>query len=231
MRTFDRGRLACPVGSEQPEYLSLLDFEGDILDRNKRSVGLAKALNGNDGRHTRKLVRQPATIDRAYHREADRGQRGSRVTTMEFQADDLLPAPEIDFAILADGVHASSGKIYVLGGGWDTIFVQQFPARHHTLGLGLRIRVPWTRTDQELKLSVDLVDEDGQSLFGERRPVQNFRVARPPGLPDGSDVGFVRTMTFNGLVFPKPGGYAFRVMIDGDERERVRFRVLARTPG
>ena len=64
---------------------------------------------------------------------------------MDFQADDLLPAPEIDFAILADGVHASAGKIYVLGGGWDTIFVQQFPARHHTLGLGLRIRVPYLR--------------------------------------------------------------------------------------
>jgi hypothetical protein len=142
---------------------------------------------------------------------------------MEFQADDLLPAPEIDFAILADGVHASAGKIYVLGGGWDTIFV-----RHHTLGLGLRIRVPWTKTDEELTLSVDLVDEDGKSLFGERRPVQNFRVARPAGLPDGSDVGFVRTMTFNGLVFAKPGGFAFRVLIDGEECKRVRFRVLAR---
>lgn len=147
---------------------------------------------------------------------------------MDFQADDLLPAPEIDFAILADGVHASAGKIYVLGGGWDTIFVRQFPARHHTLGLGLRIRVPWTKTDEQLTLSVDLVDEDGKSLFGERRPVQNFRVTRPPGLPDGSDVGFVRTMTFNGLVFPKPGGFAFLVLIDGQERKRVRFRVLAR---
>lgn len=153
-----------------------------------------------------------------------------RVTDVEFRADDFLPAPEIDFAILADGVHASAGKIYVLGGGWDTIFVREFPARHHTLGLGLRIRVPWNRTDEELALTIDLVDEDGKSLFGERTPVQRFRVGRPPGLPDGSDVGFVRTMTFNGLVFPKPGGYAFLVRIDDEECARVRFRVLARQP-
>lgn len=147
---------------------------------------------------------------------------------MEFEPDSLLPAPEIDFAIIADGVHAANGKIYVLGGGWDTVFVGGFPARHHTLGLALRIRVPWTRTGEELTLTVDLVDEDGQSLFGERRPVQKFTVGRPPGLPDGNDVGFVRALTFNGLVFPKPGGYAFLVDIDGTERDRVRFQVLER---
>ena len=38
-------------------------------------------------------------------------------------------------------------------------------------------------------------------------------------------------MTFNGLVFPQPGGYAFRVMIDEEERNRVRFRVLERKTG
>ena len=136
-----------------------------------------------------------------------------------------LFAPEIEVAILADAVQAVAGKLYVLGGGWDTLYAARFPARHPSLGIGVRVRVPWTQIDKEFTLSVDLVDEDGHSVFGDKSISQKFRSGRPRGLPDGVDVGVVRALTINGLVFPREGGYSFVVSIDGVEAQRISFRV------
>lgn len=139
------------------------------------------------------------------------------------------PRPEIEVAILADAVQAVGGKLYVLGGGWDTLFASRFPARHPSLGIGVRIRVPWSSAENEFRLSVDLLDEDGRSAFGERSITQTFRAGRPAGVPDGSDVGIVRALTINGLVFPHAGGYSFVVSIDDAEAHRISFRVRERT--
>ncbi|NIA26097.1 MAG: hypothetical protein GWP04_11095 [Gammaproteobacteria bacterium] len=138
------------------------------------------------------------------------------------------PRPEIEVAILADAVQAVGGKLYVLGGGWDTLFASRFPARHPSLGIGVRIRVPWGSVDEEFRLSVDLLDEDGHSAFGGKSIIQKFRAGRPSGIPDGADVGVVRALTINGLVFPRAGGYSFVVSIDGAEAHRISFRVRER---
>lgn len=138
------------------------------------------------------------------------------------------PKPEIEVAILADAVQAVGGKLYVLGGGWDTLFASRFPARHPSLGIGVRIRVPWSSVDREFRLSVDLLDEDGHSAFGGKSITQTFRAGRPSGIPDGADVGVVRALTINGLVFPHAGGYSFVVSIDGTEVHRISFRVRER---
>ena len=37
-----------------------------------------------------------------------------------------------------------------------------------------------------------------------------------------------RAFTFNNLVFPKPGGYAFAIFVGEEEVSRIRFRVLER---
>lgn len=142
---------------------------------------------------------------------------------MELNAEDLTPGISVDFAILADAVQAAGGKLYVLGGGWDTLFVASFPGRHHSLGIGLRIRVPWTMTHERLTVTIDLQDEDGKSIFEGRSLTHAFQVGRPKGLPEGSDVVVVRAFTFNNVPLPKPGGYSFVIGVDGVERSRLRF--------
>ena len=129
--------------------------------------------------------------------------------------------------MVADAVQAMGGKLYVLGGGWDMLWVGSFPARHPSMGIGLRIRVPWSHID-EFELSVDLVDEDGKSLFGGKRFSQRIKVTRRFGRPAGSDIGVTRAFTFNNLLFPRPGGYAFPIFVSGTEVARVRFRVEKR---
>lgn len=136
--------------------------------------------------------------------------------------------PSIDFAVLADAVQAAGGKLYILGGGWDTLFVQGVPARHHSLSIGVRLSVPWTWADREIELAVDLYDEDGSAVLPEGRMKHGVKVIRPPGLSEGSAIGLVRAFTFNNVPLPKEGGYTFLVSVDGEVRSRLPFRVRAR---
>ena len=143
------------------------------------------------------------------------------------ESPELNPAPQVEFAFIADAVQAVAGKLYVIGGGWDTLFVRSFPARHPTMGIGVRVRVPWSDVD-EFSLSVDLVDEDGTSLFKGRTLTQRIKVVRAIGMPVGGDMGVVRAFTFNNLTFPKSGGYSFRLLVDDVEVSRLRFRLRQR---
>jgi hypothetical protein len=136
--------------------------------------------------------------------------------------------PTIDFALLADAVQVVQGKLYVLGGGWDTLFVAGLPARYPTLGLGLRVRVPWSWTDQVLVIGVDLQDEDGARVLPTPPLKQGVKVARPQGLPEGSDVGVARSFTFNNLTFPSEGYYSFVVSLNDEVATRLRFAVRQR---
>lgn len=139
-------------------------------------------------------------------------------------------APQVDFALLADAVQVLQGKLYVLGGGWNTLFVADFPARHPSLGVGLRVRVPWSWTDRPLKIGIDLQDEDGARILPGPPIVQGVKVSRPVGMPDGSDVVLARSFTFNNLVFPRAGAYSFVLTLDDEPADRLRFNVLRR-PG
>lgn len=136
--------------------------------------------------------------------------------------------PSVDVALLADSVQAVRGKLYVLGGGWDTLWVRQFPARHPSLAIGLRLRVPVSWAPETLALAVELQDEDGKSLLP--RPLeQQIRLpARTPANAGTTDFGLVRSFTFNNLLFDHEGAYSFVISVDGDPVSRLRFTVRAR---
>lgn len=136
--------------------------------------------------------------------------------------------PTVDVALLADSVQAVRGKLFVLGGGWDTLWVQRFPARHPSLAIGLRLRVPVSWNSDILNLSVELQDEDGQPLLP--RPLtHDIRLPVDiPHPPSASDFGLIRSFTFNNLRFDHQGAYSFVISVDGDPVSRIRFTVRAR---
>jgi hypothetical protein len=135
--------------------------------------------------------------------------------------------PTIDVALLADAVQAVRGKLFVLGGGWDTLWVRSFPARHPTMAIGLRLRVPTSWRAEVLDLSVDLQDADGAPLLA--KPLSH-QVKMPPGPADSpaSDFGVVRSFTFNNLLFSAEGSYSFVISVDDVPVSRLRFMVRAR---
>ena len=46
-------------------------------------------------------------------------------------------------AMLADAARVESGKLYIHGAGWDTLFAAIFPATHPILSVALLLLVEW----------------------------------------------------------------------------------------
>jgi hypothetical protein len=105
--------------------------------------------------------------------------------------------------------------------------VPRFPARH-SIGIGVKVRVPWTLTDRDFTLAVELQDEDGRPVPNAARLSHAFRAGRPTHHPEGIDVSVVRALTFANVPLPAQGGYLFSILLGDIERARLSFRVIAR---
>jgi hypothetical protein len=136
--------------------------------------------------------------------------------------------PTVDVALLADSVQAVRGKLFVLGGGWDTLWVRHLPARHPSLAIGLRLRVPVSWKSETLTLSVELQDADGKPMLPRPLSHQIKLPASPPHSPTTTDFGLIRSFTFNNLQFEREGAYSFVISVDGEPVSRLRFTVRAR---
>jgi hypothetical protein len=133
-------------------------------------------------------------------------------------------------AVLADAAVANpvDGKMYIIGGGFDTLAVQRFPAQHPALALALQLLVAPSECGRPKKLEVHAVDADGRPF----QPPFTVEVTPPrnpidPGLP--TPIGLVGT--FQQLQFAKPGEYAFNVLVDGSEIVSLPLRVIQAPPG
>ena len=145
---------------------------------------------------------------------------------------DLAPdslGPTVDVALLADAVQAVRGKLFVLGGGWDTLWVRTFPARHPSLAIGLRLRVPSSWGEESLQVSVELQDADGAPMLPQPL-AHTVRLPTHSEATAATDFGLIRSFTFNNLMFRKEGSYSFVISVDGEPVSRLRFSVRARPP-
>ena len=130
-------------------------------------------------------------------------------------------------SFLADSVDLVQGKIYALGIGWNMIFAPGFPIQHPRVGLGVLVNVPYTSTNQDHKLEITLLDEDGNQIplrfvpSGDDSPTPDYKVSaqfklgRPPALPAGDSQLMPLAINFDGLVFPKASMYRWVIEIDG----------------
>jgi len=127
-------------------------------------------------------------------------------------------------AMLADAAQVQSGKLYVLGGGFDTISVRQLPATHRSVSLAMVAEVGPDERQQDLELIVQLVDEDGAELGVMAKG--KLRVGAPPNLPPGSPSIVPIVSPFHNITFAEAKGYAFVVSMNDVELTRVKFRVV-----
>lgn len=139
---------------------------------------------------------------------------------------------QVDYLVLADMATVAEGKLYIHGAGWDSLFAGSFPVTHPVMGIAIRLRIPWTDTNQPHRLELDAVNEDGQSILpAPPGPIQGtINVGRPSQLKPGQDQALALAFTINGLTFADPGIYAIIVRLDGLEVDRAAFSV-ALLPG
>jgi len=126
-------------------------------------------------------------------------------------------------AFLADAAQVTAGKLYVLGGAFDTINARSFPAVHRSIAVVLVAEVGPGDRNRDLSIKVELLDEDGGALGVESQG--KLRVGAPSALPAGASSLVPLVSGFGNIKFPQAGGYVFVVRHEDEELGRIPFRV------
>lgn len=130
--------------------------------------------------------------------------------------------PEIDFLILADRAEGINGKLYMMGGGWQELYVNDF-AQPVPLSMAVGVLVPWNATNEDHTVKVWVEHEDGRRLPPEVSAQLN--VGRPPSAVPGQSFRAIIAVTGTwGLLGP---GMYRAVALVGDAAPRyAAFRAL-----
>lgn len=126
-------------------------------------------------------------------------------------------------AFLSDAAQVTAGKLYVLGGAFDTITARSFPAVHRSLAVVLVAEVGPGDRNRDLPIRIQLLDEDGAEIGVESQG--NLRVGAPSALPAGASSLVPLVSAFGNLRFPAAGGYVFVITHEDEEIGRIPFRI------
>ncbi len=133
---------------------------------------------------------------------------------------------QIEYALIAAFAEITGGKLYLMGGGWDTFHAAEVPIQLR-IAIAAGVRIGWDETNVPIPLVVRIEDDDGQELV---RIDGMMQVGRPPMLPAGSTQ--LSQMAANvPLNITSFGGLRARVTAGEGDAADVRtlpFRVLKR---
>lgn len=121
--------------------------------------------------------------------------------------------------LLADWAQVLNGKLYIMGGGWSVTSPTTGPS-----AIALKIEVPWTETNRQHNLKLELIDSDYhpvmvQTPTGEA-PLMisaDFEVGRPPGLIQGSPLDVPLAFNIGPIPLAPEKRYIWKLTIDGKQ--------------
>lgn len=135
---------------------------------------------------------------------------------------------KITSAMLADSAQVHSGKLFIIGGGFDTIRTRSVPALHKALAVVMVAEVTPAERQTNLAIEVMLMDEDMQPLGP--RASGTLRVGETPNHRPGQSSIIPLAIPFFDLQFPREQGYVFRVSHQDEELARIPFTVQVVLP-
>jgi hypothetical protein len=127
-------------------------------------------------------------------------------------------------AMLADAAVVQGGKLYIHGGGWDSIRVEALPAMQPTMAIAWIFRIEYSEALEEISVVVELLDEDDTAI-GPRLEA-TLTAGHPPGSRAGAPIFVPLQWTLTQVELPAAGGYRFRIWVGDRELASVPFRVL-----
>jgi hypothetical protein len=130
---------------------------------------------------------------------------------------------DLDFAFLCDAADVSMGKLFVLGGAFDTIHVPGFPASHPTLAVALRILLSPMDLDRKHKLEILLLDADAHHIASANG---DLMVPKSPGAPQGWKQAVLLPLRFFNVPFKSDGHYSIEILMDGALAKAIPLRVI-----
>ena len=131
---------------------------------------------------------------------------------------------QVESTILADYVQENHGKLYITGGGIDTIFAGKIPVRHPSLGIAFRLTLSPAELGRTHRLEILLVNADGGRIA---TPVTaKIQADRPPQGTDGWPVTVPLAIHFAQVEFPAFGHYQFELMVNNSSIKVIPLRVV-----
>ena len=135
---------------------------------------------------------------------------------------------EIDYLLVAEHAEVNGAKLYLMGGGWDTMNVPDIPANIRIM-VAAGVRVEWDETNVPVPLTLRIDDDDAQEVF---RLNGQMNVGRPPQLLSGTSQ--LSQMTFAVQTqLKRAGGYRITLAAGAEEhgvRRSIPFRLVKVTP-
>ncbi len=129
---------------------------------------------------------------------------------------------QIEWLILADAAEVVNKKLYLMGGGWDKLIVNELPY-NLTMAAALSILVPWTEANIIRSFAIEIQTADADRIA--KMPGQ-FEVGRPPGARQGQPLRVQVALGVH-LELTGLGTYVVIASVDGGEDQRFSFNVVA----
>jgi len=127
---------------------------------------------------------------------------------------------EVKLAVLADYSNISKeGKLNLLGI-FDVIRARSFPAVHRNMQLVMILEAPSSEANTDKNVQVRLMNADGKRVF---EVGAQLKLAQPP---PGEVIKSPQILNLNNIPFDRPGDYAFCILINGEEKGRVRLKLV-----
>jgi len=128
---------------------------------------------------------------------------------------------KIPLVLLADYANLTAdGKLNILGI-FNAIYAPSFPVLRPQMHLVFQFIVAPGERGTTKQIDIKLIDADGKELYGMSSTTLVGR-----DLP--VDWELPQIIELHGLLFPKPGDFAFSILVNGDEKATARLRVALR---
>ena len=138
-----------------------------------------------------------------------------------------LETVTIEFLMLSDHAEVVSGKLYMMGGGYDRRYISDIKAPV-ALRTVVSVLVPWNLTNQTHSVKLRLETEDGDTLGQEVQG--NLNVGRSVQAISGQMFRVMAVINFT-LTLPQLGAYRIIATLDNGESKATTFyAVSAETP-
>ena len=130
---------------------------------------------------------------------------------------------DVEWIILADAAEVINNKLYLIGGGWDSLTINSSLPVAHPCAVVVAFTVPWNETNQQHNIEIAIDDQDGTNLVKVEGQVE---VGRPPGIPLGKAQRVQMAMKL-ALPLQKLGTHVIIARVEGQEARRLDFNVVA----
>lgn len=139
---------------------------------------------------------------------------------------------DLDFAFLSDAADVLMGKLFVMGGAFDTIHVAGFPATHPMLAVVVRLLLVPHDLDRKHQLEILLLDADAHHIASAKG---DLTVPKAPGSPAGWKQAVILPLRFLNVPFQQSGHYSVEILVNGKMLKAIPLRVIqmpaAQAPG